>query len=155
MINPGGHGNGAVTVTDVDLRDVNGDGYPDSVTRGAGDATMAVALNTHGKTHTGLLKSVTTPLGGTYTLDYARAGNTTDHPGSVWTMSKLTLDDGYAADGPAQTSAFDYAGLRYDFVHRTSLGFAQVTTRELSPAGQTLRTTRRTYANQHLWDAGW
>ena len=102
VINPGGHGGGSVTVTDVDLRDVNGDGYPDSVTRGAGDATMAVRLNTHGKT--GLLKSVTGPLGGAYTLDYTRAGNTTEHPGSVWTMSELTLDDGYAADGPAQTS---------------------------------------------------
>ncbi len=49
-------------------------------------------------------------------------------------MTKLTVDDGYAADGPAQTSTFDYTGLRYDFVHRTSLGFATVTTRELSPS---------------------
>ncbi len=152
VINPGGHGNGAVTVTDVDLRDVNGDGYPDSVTRGSGDATMAVALNTHGKT--GLLKSVTTALGGSYTLDYARAGNTTDHPGSVWTMSRLTLEDGYAADGPAQRRAFAYDGLRYDFAHRASLGFAQVTTRELAAGGQTLRTTRDTYGNRHLWEAG-
>ena len=52
----------------------------------------------------GDLKTVTTPLGGSFALDYARAGNTTDHPGSVWTMTKLTVDDGYAADGPAQTS---------------------------------------------------
>ncbi len=69
------------------------------------------------------MRLVTSPLGGTYTLDYARAGNTTDHPGSVWAMSELTVEDGYAADGPAQARAFDYDGLRHDFAHRTSLGF--------------------------------
>ena len=79
IINPGGHADGNVTVSDVDLKDVNGDGYPDSLTRGAGDATIDVRLNSHGKT--GLLRQVTNPLGGSYTLDYTRAGNTTDHPG--------------------------------------------------------------------------
>ena len=103
-----------------------------------------------------MLKTVTTPLGGSFTLDYTRAGNTTDHPGSVWTMTRLTVDDGYAADGPAKTSTFAYDRLRYDFVHRASLGFATVTTRELdrrpgrprcgSPGSPTPTTTSSTPA---------
>ena len=77
----------------------------------------------------GDLKRVTNPLGGSFDLDYTRAGNTTDHPGSLWTMTRLTIDDGYAADGPAMTTTYTYDRLRYDFLHRTSLGFATLTTR--------------------------
>jgi len=158
IVNPGGHAEGNVTVTDVDLRDVNGDGYLDSVARGTGDQTMDVRLNTQGRT--GLLKTITTPLGGVYTLDYGRAGNTTAHPGPVWVMSSVTVDDAHAGDGPmagrTTTTDYSYSGLRYDFIARQSIGFGEVVTRQLAagPGSAVLRTLRDTYSNNSVYDAG-
>lgn len=154
IVNPGAHVDGSQTLTDIDLTDVNGDGFADSVSRGADDSELEVRLNTQGRT--GLLKSVDNPLGGSFALDYTRRGNTVDHPGSVWAMSKVTVDDGRSGDGPDQaTSTFSYGDLGYDFVNRTSLGFDAVTTRELATDDTTvLRATKEAYSNDSIFDAG-
>jgi YD repeat-containing protein len=156
IVNPGAHAEGSASISDVDLQDVNGDGYADSVGRnpGAGDSELDVRLNTHGRT--GLLKSVHNPLGGRIDLDYSREGNTIHHPDSAWVLSKVTVDDGRPGDGPdVATSTIDYTGANYDFVHRADLGFRTVTVREMAADGSTvLRTTRRTYSNDSVFDAG-
>ncbi|MBO9524411.1 MAG: hypothetical protein J7518_22970 [Nocardioidaceae bacterium] len=156
IVNPGAHAEGSASITDVDLQDVNGDGYADSVGRnpGAGDGELDVRLNTHGRT--GLLKAVHNPLGGTIDLDYDRDGNTVAHPDSSWVLSKVSVDDGRTGDGPdVATSTIEYGGGRYDFVHRSDLGFRTVTVREHGAGGDgVLRTTRRTFSNHDVFDAG-
>lgn len=156
IVNPGAHLEGSLTTTDIDLTDVNGDGFADSVRRDDADRTIQVRLNKQGRT--GLLKSVHNPLGGSYDIDYDREGNTSAHPTSTWAMSKLTLHDGRPGDGvDDQTSTFSYdnATLTYDFVHRRDLGFAGVVTRELNGDGQTvLRSTRQRFLNDNVLDAG-
>lgn len=156
IVNPGAHIEGSASISDVDLQDVNGDGYADSVGRnpGAGDSELDVRLNTHGRT--GLLKTVHNPLGGRIDLDYSREGNTVHHPDSTWVLSTVKVADGRPGDGPdVATSTVDYTGGNYDFVHRSDLGFRTVTVRELGADGSTvLRTTKRTYSNDSVFDAG-
>jgi len=154
IVNPGAHIEGSVTLSDVDLKDVNGDGFADSLSRGDDDTSLSVRLNQQRRT--GLLKSVRNPLGGSFTLDYARAGNTVRHPASTWVMSKVTVDDGRPGDGPTElTTTHQYNGLRHDFVNRTGLGFSQVTSRELDPdGGGVLRSARRTFDNDSLFSSG-
>lgn len=156
IVNPGAHAEGSASISDVDLQDVNGDGYADSVGRnpGSGDSELDVRLNTHGRT--GLLKAVHNPLGGQIDLDYSREGNTIHHPDSTWVLSNVKVADGRPGDGPdVATSTIDYTGANYDFVHRADLGFHTVTVRELGADGSTvLRTTRQTYTNDNVFDAG-
>ena len=155
IINPGVHFEQSLSVTDVDLQDVNGDGYADSVNRFSEDGNkekLQVRLNTQRRT--GLLKSVDNPLGGTMTLDYERKGNTLDHPDSTWVMSSLIVDDGRPGDGTAATSTFAYDDLLYDFVNREDLGFGVVTTRELGADAGVLRATKQTFANDNIFEAG-
>lgn len=156
IVNPGAHLEGAAGLSDVDLQDVNGDGYADSIGRDpdAGDSKIDVRLNTHGRT--GLLRTVRNPLGGRFDLDYSREGNTVDHPGSLWTLSEVSIADGRPGDGPdVATTTYEYGGANYDFVHRADLGFAKVTKRELAADGETvLRTTVSEFENDHVFESG-
>jgi RHS repeat-associated protein len=153
IVNPGAHAEGSVTLSDVDLKDVNGDGFADSLSRGDDDTSMKVRLNQQRRT--GLLKSVHNPIGGSFTLDYTREGNTIEHPSSTWVMSKVTVNDGRPGDGPTElTTTHAYGEQDYDFVNRTDLGFSQVTSRELDPDGGVLRSLRRTFENQNVFKSG-
>jgi hypothetical protein len=42
---------------------------------------------------------ITTPLGATFTMDYARSGNTPTNPHPSWVLSTLLRDDGVRGDG--------------------------------------------------------
>ena len=63
-----------VATSDVDLVDMNGDGYADSVSREdeGGSEDLVVGLNRQGRT--GLLESVENPLHGRFALEYGRRG---------------------------------------------------------------------------------
>ncbi|WP_153395385.1 SpvB/TcaC N-terminal domain-containing protein [Ornithinicoccus halotolerans] len=153
VINPGASYQNSVSSTEVDLQDVNGDGYADSVST-TEDSSLQVRLNTHGKTH--LLASVENPLGGTIELDYQRDGNTVEHPDSVWTLDTVRVDDGRTGDGPdVLRTDFDYSGLKYDRVHRQSLGYAEIREHEVDAAtGTAIRTTTRSFLNDNVFVAG-
>ncbi len=164
VINPGASYQNSLSSTEVTLADVNGDGYADSLSS-TDDQVLDVALNTHGRTN--LLRSVENPFHGTIELDYEREGNTVEHPGSVWVMSSVTVDDG--RDGEVEVDGdvvdtdgtdvlrrtFDYDGLRYDRVHRQSLGFATLTEHEVDATdGTVIRSTERSYLNDNVFVAG-
>ena len=166
VVGPGSHYDNSVTLSDVDLTDVNGDGLLDSVTR-CNLADVQASRCTSGEDlrvrynqqrRTGLLKKVTNPLGGTFTLDYQMAGNTTVHPDSSWVLSEVIVDDGRPGNGAdTQRSRISYTGPRYDFVNREDLGFAEVVTRQLdteNPSLPTLRTTRETFSNTNVFNSG-
>ncbi|RLE20154.1 MAG: hypothetical protein DRJ50_11185, partial [Actinobacteria bacterium] len=149
----GGAGyNNSRSSTTADVQDVNGDGFAD-VVKSTDDTLVEVSLNQQGRTN--LLESVANPLGGSFTIDYSREGNTTDHPGSVWVMDTVVVDDGRSGDGyDVTTREFSYDGLNYDRAHRASLGFSTVTTTEVDDAGNELRITEQTFLNDNVFVAG-
>src|SRR5262249_34574434 len=125
------------------VRDIDGDGYPDHIALDTNsDATITVGLNRRGKTN--LLKSISRPLAATITLDYTSAGNTTDLPQHHWVMSSRTTDDGMGAiagdvgfvpnAAHTQLSTFSYQNGKWDRAERTFFGFATVTEQQLDTA---------------------
>jgi RHS repeat-associated protein len=158
IVNPGVHYENSLSLSDVDLVDVNGDGFPDSVRRVVADSgqnqeKLDVQLNTHGRT--GLLKTITNPFHGVTTLDYDRYGNTADHPGSLYALSKVSVDDKRPGDGvDVTTTSMSYQGMAYDFLRRQDLGFARVESDELATNGDVLRSTVETYRNDNVFDSG-
>jgi RHS repeat-associated protein len=152
VIGGGGGYNNSRSSTSADIQDVDGDGFAD-VVKSLDDTLLQVSSNQQGRTN--LLRSVSNPLGGSFTLDYERDGNTTDHPGSVWFMDEVVVDDGRSGDGvDVTTRTFAYDGLDYDRVHRASLGYAEVTTTEVATDGTPLRVTEQTYLNDDVFVAG-
>lgn len=165
IINPGITGGYDRSWTEIDMIDIDGDGYADMVeSLSSGD--VMVHRNLHGKTN--LLSSIETPLGSTFTLDYERTGNTTDQPESLWVLSELEVDDGRPGDGDdiARTT-FSYSGNRYDRLLRDVLGFAVVEETEwtvsdslinppagITPTATAERLSRRRYLNSTPFESG-
>jgi RHS repeat-associated protein len=161
IVNPGGHFENSLSTTDIDLQDVNGDGAPDSVKREALSTSntsgnhekLNVRLNTLGKA--GLLQKVTTPMGGTVTIDYAREGNTLEHPESMWVLSDVKIHSSRGNDGVAdQRSTYEYGTPRYAFAQREDLGFDRVVESQRDGSGNTLRSVVHDYRNGSVFDSG-
>jgi RHS repeat-associated protein len=137
-ISLGGGVNGGITSDYMlnDMQDIDGDGYPDM---------LAASGNTKDKLNvrhsligcTDKLKSVTNPLGGTFTLEYRHTKATSNHPGGKWVMNALTVDDGVADDGKSIKNKFEYDGGKYDRHEHEFLGFATVTTNNINSESTT------------------
>ena len=152
VIGGGGGFNQSRSSSSVDLEDVNGDGFADSLLS-LNDDQLTVALNQQDRSN--LLKTVTNPLGGSFTVDYERKGNTVDHPDSIWVMKRVDIDDGRSSTGD-YASTFAYDGLAYDRTHRASLGFDKVTITELDVADgdAPLRINEQLYLNDSVFVKG-
>jgi RHS repeat-associated protein len=124
IINPGyNHGN-SLGGFEVMLDDFDGDGYADHIYSDT-NGNVQVNLNNHGRTN--LLKKVHNPLGAVIELDYARSGNTTEHPGNQWVLSRKTLFDGVPGDGVDElVTTYRYDGGKFDRVEREFYGFRTV-----------------------------
>lgn len=134
--------------TERQLIDIDGDGYVDMVE--AGEAG-GIIVRRNQIAHTNLLRGVTTPLGATITIEYARAGNTYDLPRSRWVMSRVTTEGGDRRNGATRfATAFDYKDGYYDRRERDFLGFGEVTATQLDTENgdATYRQTSRAYANR-------
>ncbi|MFF2275959.1 SpvB/TcaC N-terminal domain-containing protein [Agromyces sp. NPDC058126] len=152
VINPGASYQNSVSFSEVTLEDIDGDGFVDSLAS-TDDHEVRVQRNTTGRTN--LLSSFTNPLGGTVGLDYERYGNTVEHPGSAWALSRVAVDDGRPGDGAdVSTSTFSYDELRFDRLFRQSLGFGKVTEHEQDEQGIAKRTTETEYLNDDVFVAG-
>ncbi|HSB85974.1 MAG TPA: SpvB/TcaC N-terminal domain-containing protein, partial [Ilumatobacteraceae bacterium] len=155
IINPGASYQNSVSTTEVDLQDVNGDGYADSL-QTLDDNTLTVGINKQEDTN--LLATVANPLGGTMTMTYERDGNTVDNPDSVWDMASLEVDDGRVGDGAdVRRTTFEYEGLKFDRLQRASLGYATVTETEVDTQtnpGTDVRETVHTYLNDNVFNSG-
>ena len=154
IINPGVHFDHSLSNTQIAFVDVNGDGYPDSVTSTA-DNKISVRFNKRGKTN--LLQAVHNPLGGTIRLGYQRDGNTVDQPNSTWTLSRVEVDDGRPGDGvDVKLSTYEYSGARYNKLERAMLGYNKVIERQRSFADNSvvLRSIEQTYLNDNVFDSG-
>ena len=158
IITPGASYQNSVSSTEIDLQDVNGDGYADSL-QTLDDNSLKVRENK--QAYTNLLASVQNPLGGTISMTYTRDGNTVDNPSSVWNMASVEVNDGRAGDGvDVRLTHYTYEGLKADRLHRASLGYASVTETELDtdvdlPALPTpVRATVHQYLNGNIFEAG-
>ncbi len=152
VINPGVHGGYDRTTSQVSMVDVDGDGYVDAV-RSTDSKDLQVRLNTHRRTN--LLKSVANPLGGTFTLDYTRTGNTRANPQSTYALTSVSVDDGHPGDGVSvMTSTYTYSGGVFDRALRQDLGFSAVRQDDLDANGTVLRSYLRSYANSDPYSAG-
>lgn len=154
IINPGASYERSLSSSQVQLTDVDGDGYPDSV-RSTDDGEMTVRANNRGRTN--LLQSVRNPIGGEIRLDYTRDGNTEEQPYPVWLMSGVEVDDNRMGDGPeVQASTYSYTGNRYDPVEREIMGYDTVVEEQRDGAldAAVLRQTVRSYGNASVFDSG-
>jgi RHS repeat-associated protein len=132
ILNPGADTDQTMARDEASLRDINGDGYADHLTS-TDDGTLKVARNQTGRTN--LLKSVSRPLGASFTMDYTRDGNTTANPTSRWVLSTVTVNDGHPGDGAdIQTTSYSYSGGVYSRLERQFYGYAQVTQQQLDTA---------------------
>jgi RHS repeat-associated protein len=152
VINPGFHGGYDRMTSQVQMIDVNGDGWLDAV-RSTDSEHLEVRLNQRGRTN--MIEAVTNPLGGQLRLDYERTGNTIENPESVWVMSSVEVDDGRGGDGPdVQRSEYTYDGNVYDPLLRELLGFSSVREDQVDEAGTVLRSYERDYLNDHPFSSG-
>ncbi|HSK26622.1 MAG TPA: SpvB/TcaC N-terminal domain-containing protein [Jiangellales bacterium] len=159
IVNPGAHYERSLSSTQVQLTDVDGDGYPDSV-RSTDDGTMEVRSNKRGRTN--LLASVDTPIGGQIRLGYTRDGNTVAQPYPIWLLSSVEVDDRRPGDGPdVQLSTFAYQGNEFNALEREMLGYHTVVETQRAYAGDAnvlddppLRVYERRYRNATVFDSG-
>lgn len=159
IVNPGLHFDHAVSNSVVSLTDVNGDGYPDSLSSNSDDK-IQVHENARGRTN--LLRTIDNPLGGQIRLNYKRQGNTVSQPFSQWALGSVEDDDRRPGDGPdVMLSTYEYKDGAYDHLERESLGYGEVLERqrEFKDDGDVSddplqRTIDRTYHNETVFDSG-
>ncbi|WP_370031897.1 SpvB/TcaC N-terminal domain-containing protein [Flavobacterium sp. 28YEA47A] len=142
------------------IQDINGDGLPDVISRGSStnNSNISVNLNTIGKTY--LLKKVNTPLGGSWSVDYNRNGNTYDMPQSKWVVTKIETHDGFIDDNAYKTdkslAVISYTNPKHDRREREFLGYGTVTLKQIDPAalGTAYRTVVKSYHNENYYLSG-
>jgi len=142
-VNISGNGSAGISREKLQIRDVDGDGFPDYVYTDPdeeSDDEFFVKRSTIGKTN--LLKNVIRPLGANFTIDYKRIGNTYEMPNDVWALSSVIIDDGFSADGADHTDAtnikgadqmlntFEYENGYYHRCEREFYGFKKVKTQQ-------------------------
>ena len=131
------------------MEDMNGDGLPDLVCQTGKATPLKVRYNQTGKCNQ--LRSISSKMFGTTTLDYNLSEPSEAHPQRIWTMSDLKIDDGHHCDGvDVMHYTFEYDSAYYDRVERESYGFAIVKTHTMAD-GDTYRTqTDRYHTEDYL-----
>lgn len=111
-----------------EIRDFNGDGFPDLI-ESESESSLKVRKSTIARSNK--LKSVVNSLGGKFHIDYKHTGASSDFPGGKWVMSSLVVDDGIHDDGSSMMNSFEYSNGRRDRYEREFLGFGKVITNNL------------------------
>lgn len=151
-INPSGSLQKGASRQNSQLTDIDGDGFDDML-RSNHDDDLRVQLSTI--SYTNLLKTVHSPLGGSFSLHYKRTLNTYALPQSKWTLSEVTTDDGIADDGPNGKITFTYESGRYDRRERNFYGFQTVTTAQWdTQKNKEYRRTVQVYDNANYYTKG-
>lgn len=152
-LNPGDSAGLSSNRTESQLQDIDGDGFPDYLTSTTDDL-LNVKRSTIARTNK--LKSVHTPLGGEFIVDYSRSTPTYDHPGGKWVMQSVVVKDGIASDGPDMKTQFAYAKGRYERHERSFLGFGEVKTQNIDTENgdKVYRTLTQNYDVSDYYNAG-
>ncbi|WP_027879247.1 SpvB/TcaC N-terminal domain-containing protein [Mesoflavibacter zeaxanthinifaciens] len=149
--------NAGVNEKRITVQDIDGDGYPDVLQAGNDNGDVVAKLNKIGKTN--LLKTVNTPLGGSWTVDYKREGNTYNLPQNKWVLNEIKTHDGFTADsnfGPDETlTTISYENPKHDRREREFLGFGSVRIEQRDPNSQSLfRYSVAEYHNDNIYLKG-
>lgn len=108
------------------IKDFDGDGYPD-ILQAVNSNTVKVFYSRIRRTD--MLKSVTNPLGGKFTIDYKVQPIDYDNPNAKWAMSDLIIEDGYNKKNDGKDvykKHFVYEKGRYDRREREFYGYKTV-----------------------------
>lgn len=127
-VNPSVNASTSMSRSTMELRDIDGDGYPEIVSSDE-DGKMTVYRSTIARTNK--LKSVNNPLGGSFMVDYTRSQATYDHPGGKWVMRSVEVNDGIHDDGANMKTVFDYEDGKHERHEREFLGFGKVITKNI------------------------
>jgi RHS repeat-associated protein len=153
-INPSFSKNWGLSREQVQISDIDGDGFPD-VLRSSKDGELFVKSSTIGKTN--LLKSVKRPFNAAFTMDYDIVGNTYNMPHSKWVLTQTSFFDGLKGDG-ADTMKyhFEYENGKYDRRERDFYGFETVRIHQLNTEKQdaVYRTTVQVFNNKNYYEKG-
>lgn len=145
-INPNANYGRGASKSFTQFTDMDGDSYPDFLSSSE-ENDLTVYPSTIRRTN--LLKSVSSPFGAGWKVDYEVAGNTYDLPQSKWVMTDLRMWDGFAGDGPdTSRTTFAYADGKYSRRERETYGFGEVRTHEWDTEtsdDEPYRTTVQTY----------
>ena len=152
--------NAGLNTKEITIQDINGDGFPDVLEEGANNGDIYAKLNRTGKTQ--LLKKVNTPLGGSWSIDYKREGNTYALPQKKWVMDKIITFDGFTADseagyGPDKSITYmSYLNPIHDRREREFLGFETVKVEQINPLDEVtaLRYTLMNYHTENIYMKG-
>src|SRR5690348_9238348 len=107
-INPNANFGHGVSKTEETIMDIDGDGYADML-HSSVDGELSASVSTIARTN--MLKMVKSPLGGYFSMDYEKIGNTYEMPQTKWVMKNLEVVDGVAGDGIDTTrKQFVYEG---------------------------------------------
>ena len=153
-VNPSVNVNHSASKEKINYSDIDGDGYPDILTSDE-DNELTVKRSTIARTN--LLKEVKRPMGASFTMDYARIGNTYDHPSDVWALTKVELKDGFNGDGPdTMVSTFEYENGKYDRHERDFYGFKTVKSHQLDTQNSNgiYRTVVQEFINDNYYEKG-
>ncbi|MBO7623694.1 MAG: hypothetical protein J6S82_00095 [Bacteroidales bacterium] len=145
--------NGSVTHTNsrLQIMDFDGDGIPDLL-KSTGSGSLKVCYAHLGRT--GLLKTVTYPLGGSVTMDYEMTPADVHHS-RRWVMTKVVTHDSLPGDGcDSLRTSIRYDHGYYDRTEREFLGFAVVVVNDVDGNNDTLRTNIRYYDNRSVHTKG-
>lgn len=136
------------------ISDIDGDGYPD-VLYSNNDGDLSARRSTIGRTN--LLKKVSRPLHGAFSLDYALEGNTYEMQNARWVLTSVEVEDGLEGDGASRLkNTFEYEGGFYNRHEREFYGFRTVKTYQLDTENndQLYRSTIVTYDNSSFYRQG-
>ncbi|MXO32552.1 toxin TcdB middle/N-terminal domain-containing protein [Apibacter sp. B2912] len=122
-LNPGLNTSNTTGQTLFEIKDVDGDGYPDMVWTDS-SGSIKVKRSTIGRTNK--LSKVSNSIGGKFMLDYNRSEATYEHPGGKWVLSSVEIDDGIHDDGANMRTEYRYLEGKQDRHEREFLGFGKV-----------------------------
>lgn len=133
------------------IEDYNGDGYPDFLYQNVFNGELFIR---HSKIkRTNKLKSIKTPIGGAYAIDYEHQNSTYDMQGGKWVMSEVKIEDlthQFAAEGVASTSQdFIYHNGKYDRREREFYGYEYVRAIDRKTPGNTNSGVYRQQVNKY------
>ena len=152
VFTPSGNISQSYSSQTVTLNDIDGDGNPDYLKSDSDDELIVRSSNIK---RTNLLKVVHRPLNAKFELDYKSVGNTYEMPQAVWTLSKVSVDDGYVGDGENKLEiSFDYANGYHDRRERAFYGFGEVKSNQLDKDGDIYRTTVQNFNNDNYFEKG-
>jgi RHS repeat-associated protein len=152
-INPNANFGHGVSKQEEGIMDIDGDGYADML-HSSFDGELTASASTIARTN--MLKMIKGPLGGYFSMDYERVGNTYDMPQSKWVLKSVEIYDGVPGDGiDTVRSVFNYEGGVQDRHEREFYGFRKVTTRELNTPNNTVyRSHVQQFLNTNYYNKG-